>query len=387
MIHTVKKALIHDWYTQYRGGERCVESFTNIWSDFDHYTLVNTLNDAECANIFKGNKVTTSFIEKLPFGKTKYRSYLPFFPLAIEQFDLRDYELIVSSSSCVAKGVLTRQDQLHITYMHSPVRYAWDLYHQYLTESGFQKGIKGVLAKYILHRLRIWDVSTANRPDFYIANSKYVAGRIKKVYNKEAQVIYPPVDTSAFEVSEEISDYYVTCSSMVPYKKVDLIVKAFAQIKAKLIVIGDGPDYKKIKKLCSDNILLKGYLDTKEKSEILKKAKAFVFAAEEDFGIAPLEAQACGVPVIAYAKGGVLETIKGIFVSESGVIDKTGVFYKEQTIASLIEAVHFFEKNKKFFNKQVIREHSKSFSRERFEKEIQETIERLYSQWKRENNS
>ncbi|MFD2563577.1 glycosyltransferase family 4 protein [Aquimarina rubra] len=383
----MKKALIHDWYTQYRGGERCVESFTNIWSDFDHYTLVNTLNDEECKKIFKGSSAKTSFIEKLPFGKKKYRLYLPFFPLAVEQFDLRDYELVLSSSSCVAKGVLTRQDQLHITYMHSPVRYAWDLYHQYLEESGFKKGIKGLIAKYFLHRLRVWDVVTANRPDYYIANSKYVAGRIKKIYNKEAQVIYPPVDTSAFEISEETSDYYVTCSSMVPYKKIDLIVEAFTKIKAKLIVIGDGPDYKKIKKLCSDNIKLKGYLDTKEKSEILKKAKAFVFAAEEDFGIAPLEAQACGVPVIAFAKGGVLETIKGIFVSEGRVTDNTGVFYNKQTIESLLEAIQFFEENERYFNKGLIRKHAETFSRERFEEEIKETVQRLYSQWKRESNS
>ncbi|WP_299259038.1 glycosyltransferase family 4 protein [uncultured Aquimarina sp.] len=388
MLQNIKKALVHDWSTQYRGGERCIESFTNIWNDFDHYTLVNTLNDKDCEKIFKGNNVKTSFIEKLPFGKRKYRTYLPLFPLAIEQFDLSDYELIISSSSCVAKGALTRQDQLHITYMHSPVRYAWDLYHQYLKESGLQKGIKGIIAKFFLHKLRIWDIISANRPNFYIANSQYIAKRIKKIYGKDARVIYPPVETSVFEISDETSDYYVTCSSMVPYKKVDLIVKAFTNIKAKLIVIGDGPDYKKIKKLCSGNIELKGYLEAKEKNEILKKSKAFIFAAEEDFGIAPVEAQACGVPVIAFAKGGVLETIKGMFVSEeSTVMDSTGVFYKEQTVKSLQEAISFFEKHENCFDKELIRKHSESFSKERFEKEFQETVEELYSQWKIENNS
>ncbi len=387
MIYNIKKAVIHDWYTQYRGGERCVESFTNVWNDFDHFTLVNTLGKEECQRIFKGNNVKTSFIERLPFGKTKYRSYLPLFPLAIEQFDLTDYELIISSSSCVAKGVLTRQDQLHITYMHSPVRYAWDLYHQYLKESGLQKGLKARVAKYFLHKLRIWDVSTANRPDFYIANSKYVAKRIKKIYGKEAQVIYPPVDIDSFEISEEVSDYYVTCSSMVPYKKVDLIVKTFATTTTKLVVIGDGPDYKKIKKLSSSNIELKGYLDTEGKSEILKKAKAFIFAAEEDFGIAPLEAQACGVPVIAFAKGGILETIKGGYITDKNIHEKTGIFYKEQTIASMLEAIRFFEEVETSFDKKSIRKHAESFSRERFEEEIKETVHRLYSQWKRKNNS
>lgn len=383
MLNTINKALIHDWYTQYRGGERCVASITNIWKSFDHFTLVNTLDEKDCKEVFKNVKPTTSFIEKLPFGKKKYRTYLPFFPLAVEQFDLSQYELVISSSSCVAKGVLTRHDQLHISYVHSPVRYAWDLYHQYLRESGLHKGIKGFFAKYFLHKLRIWDVATANRPDFYIANSKYVAKRIKKVYNKDAKVIYPPVETEAFQISNTTEDYYVTCASLVPYKKVDLIVKVFSKLNKKLIVIGDGPDYKKIKRLSSQHIELKGYLDNKEKVEILKKARAFVFAADEDFGISPIEAQACGVPVIAFAKGGALETIKGVFVSEkSRVNDNTGVYFKEQSIQSLTEAVHFFEQNEHHFDKKIIKQHAELFSRERFEKEFKKTVEELYVQWK-----
>lgn len=386
MLNNIKKAIVHDWFTQYRGGERCVESISNIWNDFEYYTLVNTLKKDECEKIFKGKKPKTSFIERLPFGKRKYRSYLPLFPLAIEQFDLTDYELIISSSSCVSKGVLTRQDQLHITYIHSPVRYAWDLYHQYLKESGLHKGLKGFIAKYFLHKLRMWDVGTANRPDFYIANSKYIARRIKKIYSKEAKVIYPPVDMAPFELSNEKSDYYVTCSVMVPYKKIDLIVKAFSNTEKRLIVIGDGPDFKKIKRISSPNIELKGYLDTKEKNDILKRSKAFVFAAEEDFGIAPLEAQAFGVPVIAYGKGGVLETIQGVFVKEGAVDNKTGIFFKDQTIESLLEAVEFFETHQNQFDKQIIRKNAESFSRERFEREFKETVEQLYFEWKKENN-
>ncbi|MBQ4801395.1 glycosyltransferase family 4 protein [Aquimarina sp. MMG015] len=378
----MKKALIHDWYTQYRGGERCVASITDIWKDFDYYTLVNTLSEDEKQFVFKGVEPTTSFIQRLPFGKKKYRSYLPLFPLAIEQFDLSDYELIISSSSCVAKGVITNHNQLHICYMHSPVRYAWDLYHQYLKESGLNRGLKGFAAKYFLHRLRIWDVATVNRPDFYIANSKYVANRIRKIYNKEAKVIYPPVETTKFEISSETSNYYVTCSSLVPYKKIDLIAKAFSNTDKRLIIIGDGPDYKKIKKISKPNIEMKGYLSTKDKKDVLKKARAFVFAAEEDFGIAPIEAQACGVPVIAFAKGGVLETIKGCFITDNVIEGNTGVFFKEQTIDSLLGAIEFFERHERSFDKQTIRKQAELFSKERFEKEFKKTIEKLYDRWR-----
>ena len=379
----MKKALIHDWYTVYGGAERCVESFTNIWDDFDHFSLIDDLSDPHRELILKGKKTKNSFIQKLPFWKKKYRTYLPLFPFAIEQFDLSDYELILSSSSSVAKGVLTKPSQLHIAYVYSPVRYAWDLYHQYLKESKLDSGVKGLIAKYFLFKLRAWDFSTANRPDHYIAISHFVAKRIKKVYNKKALVIYPPVDTDSFTLTTETSDYYITCSRMVPYKKIDLIVEAFSKTNKKLIVIGDGPDFKKIKKLASTNVELKGYVEKDEMLDIIKRAKAFIFAAEEDFGIAPIEAQACGVPVIAYGKGGALETIIGVSSDES-FDDKsvTGIFFKEQTSSSLLEAVNYFEKNEASFDKKIIRKNAKRFSKDRFEKEFKETIETLYINWK-----
>lgn len=384
MLGSIKKALIHDWYTQYRGGERCVGAMTEIWEDFDHYTLVNTLNSQECAEIFKGSDPKTSFIEKLPFGKRKYRNYLPLFPLAVEQFDLNEYEVVISSSSCVAKGVLTRADQLHISYVHSPVRYAWDLYHQYLNESGLDKGFKGLVAKYFLHRLRAWDVLTANRPDYYIANSQYVANRIKKIYNKEAKVIYPPVDISKFQISDTKEDYYVTCSSLVPYKKIDLIVKTFNILKKKLIVIGDGPEFKRIRKISGPSVQLMGFLDGDSKMKVLQKAKAFVFAADEDFGIAPLEAQACGIPVIAYARGGVLETVRGVYANEDNFDEKTGVFFRHQMENSMIDAISFFEDHENKFQENSIRKHAESFSKERFQREFKETVEELYLNWKKD---
>ncbi|WP_179344644.1 glycosyltransferase [Winogradskyella ursingii] len=379
----MKKALIHDWYTVYGGAERCVESFTNIWDDFDHFSLIDNLSQEHRDIILKGKQTKNTFIQNLPFGKTKYRNYLPLFPLAIEELDLTDYELIISSSSSVAKGVLTRPNQLHISYVYSPVRYAWDLYSQYIKEEGLDKGIKGLFARYFLFKLRLWDFSTANRPDHYIAISNFVAKRIKKIYNKEAIVIYPPVDTKSFTLATETKDYYITCSRMVPYKKIDLIVDAFSRTNKKLIVVGDGPDYKKIKKLANSNVELKGYVEKEEMQVLIKQARAFIFAAEEDFGIAPIEAQACGVPVIAYGKGGALETIKGVFPSENNVSEAmTGIFFEDQEADSLINALKYFEDNEARFNKIEIRKNAKRFSVERFELEFKETIEELYKNWK-----
>lgn len=380
----MKKALVHDWYTVYGGAEKCVESFTNIWNDFDHYSLIDNLSEKDRQIILKGKKTRNSFIQKLPFGKTKYRSYLPLFPIAIEQFDFQDYDLVISSSSSVAKGIITRPDQLHISYVYSPMRYAWDLYHQYLKEANLNQGLKGFLAKYILFKIRAWDFSTANRPDYYIAISKFVANRIKKIYNKDAIVIYPPVDTESFTISNKVGDYYITCSRMVPYKKIDLIVEAFSKTNKKLVVIGDGPEFKKIKKLAKPNVELLGFLGKEKMLMLLKESKAFIFAAEEDFGIAPIEAQAAGVPVIAYGKGGILETVNGKFCNNDFIVEQgiTGVFFSKQTVESLLEAVDFFEKNEDTFDKNIIRKNALKFSKERFEKEFKTAVEYIYNDWK-----
>lgn len=380
----MKKALIHDWLVTYAGAERCVESFTNIWGDFDIYTLVDYLSEKDREIIIKGTKTNTSFIQKLPFSKNKYRNYLPLFPYAIEQFDLSEYDLILSSSHAVAKGVLTRPDQLHISYVYSPIRYAWDLYFQYLRESNLDKGLKGALAKYFLHKIRNWDYSTANRVDHYIAISKYIAKRIEKTYGKKADVIYPPVDIDSFTVSSKQEDYYITSSRMVPYKKIDLIVEAFSKIDKKLVVIGDGPDFDKIKSKAKKNIEFMGFASKEVMINLTKEAKAFIFAAEEDFGIAPIEAQAAGIPVIAFGKGGALETISGVFYDENFNKEKkyTGVFFKEQKIESLLNAINFFEKKIDSFDKEIIRKHAEKFSKQRFEKEFELKVESLYNNWK-----
>ena len=376
----MKKALVHDWFSVYAGAEKCVESFTNIWDDFEVYSLIDYLSVEDRDVILKGKKSHTSFIQKLPFSKSKYRNYLPLFPLAIEQFDLSKYEVIISSSHAVAKGVLTRPDQLHISYVYSPIRYAWDLYHQYLFESDLNKGMKGAIARYFLHKIRLWDVSTAHRPDHYIAISHYIAKRIEKTYGKKADVIYPPVDTKNFTIGEITENYYVTSSRMVPYKKIDLIVEAMSKTNHKLVVIGTGPDMVKIKEKAGDNIEIIGYQPFENMKNIIQKAKAYVFAAEEDFGIAPIEAQACGVPVIAFGKGATLETIVGSFDEITN--SDTGVFFKEQTVDSLLFAVELFEKKGEVFDKEIIRNNALRFSKERFEKEFEEKIDLIYKKWK-----
>lgn len=371
----MKKALIHDWFSVYAGAEKCVESFTNIWDDFEVYSLIDFLSDNDREIILKGKKAHTSFVQNLPKAKDKYRNYLPLFPLAIEQFDLSEYDVILSSSHAVAKGVLTHSNQLHISYVHTPIRYAWDLYHQYLKESGLDKGLKGKLAKYFLHKIRLWDMSTINRVDHYIANSHYIARRIKKVYGKESTVIYPPVDVEKFELCEKKEEFYMTASRMVPYKKIDLIVEAFSKTDKKLVVIGTGPDMEKIKAKAGKNIELMGYQSDEMMIDMMQRAIAFIFAAEEDFGITPVEAQACGTPVICLGRGGTKET----------VIDmQTGVHFMEQSIEALLEAVDKFEKNSDSFNPKRIRENALRFSKERFEKEIKEFVEEKYEIFKNE---
>ena len=373
----MKKALIHDWFSTYAGAEKCIESFTNIWNDFEIYGLIDFLSDADRDKILKGKYTHTSFIQRLPFAKKKYRNYLPLFPLAIEQFDLSGYDVVLSSSHAVAKGVLTHSNQLHISYMHTPIRYAWDLYHQYLYESGLNHGLKGILAKYFLHKIRLWDVSTANRVDHYIANSHYIARRIKKAYGKSSDVIYPPVDIDKFALRESKSDFYLTASRMVPYKKIDLIVEAFSQTDKKLLVIGDGPDMGKIKSEASINIELLGFADDKTMADLMGQAKAFVFAAEEDFGITPVEAQACGTPVICFGRGGALETVRE---------DISGLYFMEQNIRELLATVDKFEQSYDKFEPINIRENSLKFSRTRFESEIKSYVEKKYEEFKEGQN-
>jgi len=339
---TTRVAIIHDWLVVYGGAERVLRELIAIYPQADLFAMVDFLGEEDRSKIF-GKRAKTSFIQRLPFAKTKYRSYLPFMPLAVEQFDLSAYDLVISSSYAVAKGVLTGPDQRHICYCHSPVRYAWDLQHQYLREGGLTSGLKSAVARIVLHYVRLWDTRTAAGVDLFIANSAYIARRIKKVYGREAVVVHPPVDVAEFSLRIDKEDFYFTASRMVPYKRIDLIVQAFAAMPARrLVVIGDGPEMPKIARLAGPNVTLLGYQRSAVLRDYMQRARAFVFAAEEDFGILPVEAQACGTPVIAYGKGGVLETVVGLAAGLCRA--PTGLFFAEQTVASLTSAIETFER-------------------------------------------
>jgi glycosyltransferase involved in cell wall biosynthesis len=295
-------------------------------------------------------------------------------PFAIEQLDVSGYDLVISSSHAVAKGIITGPDQIHISYVHSPMRYAWDMQHQYLRESGLTNGLKGWIVRLTLHYIRMWDYRTANGVDYFIANSKFIARRIKKVYGRKARVIYPPVDIESYSLCKEKKDFYLTASRLVPYKKVRLIVEAFNEMPdKKLVVIGDGSEYEKIKDIAKGNITLMGYQPFNVLKEKMQHAKAFVFAAEEDFGITPVEAQACGTPVIAYGKGGSLETVNGSNDSFS-----TGIFFETQTVSAIKEAVENFEQ-RDAITPEACRAWAEQFQLTRFQIEIKSYVNTITS--------
>ncbi|MFS7197787.1 glycosyltransferase family 4 protein [Rahnella inusitata] len=376
MSHDVSVGIVADWLVTFAGAEKVIAEFIKIFPEAELYSVVDFLSD-ENRKLFYGKNVTTSFIQRLPFAKNKYQNYLPLMPLAIEQLDVTKHDIVLSSSHAVAKGVLTGPDQLHISYVHSPIRYAWDFQHQYLRESGLNKGLKGKLARWFLHKIRIWDSRTANGVDHFVANSQFIARRIKKVYGRDADVIYPPVDVERFTLQKEKEDFYFTASRMVPYKRIDLIVEAFTQMPdKKLVVIGDGSEMAKIKAKAGSNIEILGYQPDAVMQSHMRRAKAFVFAAEEDFGITPVEAQACGTPVIAYGKGGVLETIRPY-----GEAHSTGLFFAQQTVTSLIQAVRQFELIHKSILPQDCRDNALRFSAERFHQELDDYIKTKWNEF------
>ena len=365
----MKIAIVCDWLVTYAGAEKVLEQMLNAFPDADLFALVDFIEPGK-RGFIKNKKVITSFIQNLPKAKTKYRNYLPLMPLAIEQLDVTQYDVVISSSHCVAKGIITSPNQIHISYVHSPIRYAWDLQHQYLKEAGLTKGLKSWIAKVILHYMRMWDYRTSNNVDYFIANSQFIAKRIWKCYRREAAVIYPPVDVEAFELCEKKEDFYLTASRMVPYKKMDLIVEAFSKMPdKKLIVIGDGPDFAKIKAKAGKNVTMMGYQPFDVLKDHMQRAKAFIFAAEEDFGITPVEAQACGTPVIAFGKGGSLETVVGLEKE-----NPTGVFFKEQTVESICEAVDEFELQNGYYLPVNCRKNAEKFSIKHFINEIKDYV-------------
>jgi glycosyltransferase involved in cell wall biosynthesis len=362
----MKTALVHDWLVSPVGGaENTLKEILALYPSPIHTLLWNP--KAFQQTPFASAQIRSSFIQKLPWARTHFRTYLPLFPMAIEQFDLSSYDLVISSSHCVAKGVLTHSEQTHICYCHTPMRYAWDLYHDYLREANLRRGLKSAFARFFLHYIRGWDIHSARRVDHFIANSRFVARRIQKLYGREAAVIYPPVDTDFYSLSEKKENYYLISSRLVPYKKIDLIVEAFSQLPdQKLVIIGDGSEANKLRKKATRNVEFLGYQSDAVLRQYMQNAKAFIFAALEDFGIAPIEAMASGTPVIALGRGGTAETV---------LHEKTGLLFENQTALDIRDAVQKFEKIQGQFEPRSIRKHAALFSAERFRSELRQFVE------------
>jgi glycosyltransferase involved in cell wall biosynthesis len=366
-------AIAHEWLTTYAGSEKVVEQILCLFPRADIFSLVDFL-PPNLRFFIQHKSVTTSFIQQLPFARQAFRQYLPLMPLAVEQFNLSAYDLVISSNHAVAKGVLTGPEQLHISYVHTPIRYAWELQHQYLQQSGLTRGVKGVLTRGVLHYLRLWDMAAANRVDCFVANSHFVARRIWKTYRRRASVIYPPVAVERFQFDRGRENFYLVVSRLVPYKRVDLAVAAFNQLGLPLVVIGDGPNWPQIQRIAGAHIELLGSQPDAVVEDLMARCKAFVFPAEEDFGITVVEAQAAGTPVIAYGRGGAIETV---------ISGKTGILFEEQTVESLVEAIATFEAGHYSFDPYHIRQNAERFSTERFREEFKAFVEATWEKFER----
>jgi len=363
----MKIALVHDYLVQYGGAERVLEAFTEIFPKAPVFTMVY---DKKLMNgAFSDRKIKTSFLQKIPFIGSHHRLFPILMPIAIEQFDLSEFDIVLSDSNSYAKGAITMPKTLHITYCHTPMRYAWDDCHKYLREFKYSKITKKVVP-FAMNYIRLWDKISADRPDIYIANSEFVSGRIKKYYNKQAFVINPPVNTKKFYISENIENYYLMIGRALPYKRFDIVIEAFNKLGLPLKIIGKGPEMEKLKKNAKENIKFLGYLDDEKISHYYSKCKAFLFPPEEDFGITPLEAMASGRPVIAFRGGGATESV---------IENETGIFFDKQIPESIIEIVKSFDSKK--FNSQQIRQHAKKFDKEIFKEKIKKFVEEEYNKF------
>jgi glycosyltransferase involved in cell wall biosynthesis len=361
MINLDKKkiAIVHYWWISNRGGEAVVKSFINLFPNADLYVHVCDEDKVkkELGSNFKG-KIYKTFISKLPLASKHYQKYLPLMPFALESIDLTEYDLIISSEAGPAKGIISRPDSIHVCYCHSPMRYIWDMEHQYTRDMG---RLKRYIFKFFSHYLRVWDVTSAARVDYFIANSSFIKKRIKKFYDKDSKIIFPPVSSKKFEHNKEREDFYLCLGQLVSYKRIDLAVKAFNDLGLKLIIIGEGEQFKYLNSIKNNNIELLGRQEFNVVRKHLETCKALIFPGTEDFGIVPVEAAASGAPVIAFKRGGALDTI---------IENKTGVFFDEQSKDALISAVRKFEENTTNFDSESISEHAKKFDESIFRENI-----------------
>jgi len=362
-------AIVHDWLDTWGGAELALAELLALYPDADLHALVDFMAPVDRARL-GSRTVRTSFIQNLPFARTAFRRYLPLFPRAIEKFDVSAYDLVISSSHAVAKGVRTSREQLHICYCYTPMRYAWDLQDQYLRQVGLDRGMRGRVVRRTLARLRSWDRAASERVDCFVAISHAIAERIRHSYDRDAAVIYPPVAPAPEAAGATRGTAYVTVSRLVPYKRIDLIAAAFRLLPDReLVVIGDGPERSRVAAAAGSNVTLLGRAPDDVRNGWLASARAFVFAADEDFGIAPLEAQARGAPVIAYGCGGALETIRGLHTAAP-----TGVFFREQTPEAIAAAVREFEANAQRISADACRANAAQFSVARFRAEFADFV-------------
>ena len=371
-VSNLRVAIVHYWFVTFRGGERVLEVLAEMFPQADIFTMV--LDPKALPHSLRSRRFTTSFLQKIPGIRRHYQKFLPLFPLALEQFKLDEYDLVISSESGPAKGVLTRPHTCHICYCHTPLRYVWDMYHQYRSSApvgALGRAFYSIAANYV----RQWDYAASARVDYFVASSHNAASRIAKYYRRDAEVIHPPVNIRSFSVGTNPEDFYLVVSPLVAYKRVDLAISVCNTMQRRLVVIGEGERMRALKKLAGPTISFLGYQPDESVRNHYQRCRAFLFPSEEDIGLTPIEAQASGRPVIAYGRGGALETVVGGFPSASyAPRSSTGVFFAEQTAESLAEAIRFFEANETRFSPVFIRNHAERFDVSRFKGEMRAFI-------------
>jgi len=365
----MKIALVHDYLSQNGGAEKVLDVFHKLWPDAPIFVL---FHDKSQITNFADADVRESFMRRLPLGRKKYQWYLPLMPLATEKHNLHEFDVVISSTSAFAKGVLTRPETLHISYCHTPTRYLWTDTHEYIADLKYNKIIKAFLPR-LIHKLRVWDKMSVDRVDHFIANSGTVAGRIQKYYRRTSDIIYPPVDLSAFSVSSDVQDYYITGGRLVAYKRFDLVIQVFNRLGWPLTIFGDGPELRALQRIAKKNISFVGRVDEAEKARLLRHARAFIHPQVEDLGITPIESMASGRPVIAFGEGGVTETV---------IPGVTGVFFYEQTWESLLDTLLSFDHTA--WDSTAIRTWTEKFDESRFTFQMKKYVQEKFDDFQQE---